>query len=48
MPAPAEPPAGTDIRDVRQQLARIERRVNQLSDEVSDREESTPVSGRAR
>jgi hypothetical protein len=41
-------PAGSDIRNVRQQLARIERRLNQLSDEVSDREESTPVSGRAR
>ncbi len=41
-------PAGSDIRNVRQQLARIERRLNQLSDEVSDREESTPVSGHAR
>lgn len=41
-------PAGSDIRNVRQQLARIERRLNQLSDEVSDREESTPVSGPAR
>jgi hypothetical protein len=41
-------PAGSDIRNVRQQLARMERRLNQLSDEVADHEESTPVSGRAR
>jgi hypothetical protein len=41
-------PAGSDIRNVRQQLARMERRLNQLSDEVADQEESTPVSGSAR
>jgi hypothetical protein len=41
-------PAGSDIRNVRQQLARMERRLNQLSDEVSDQDESTPLSGRAR
>jgi hypothetical protein len=41
-------PAGSDIRNVRQQLARMERRLNQLSDEVADQEESAPVSGRAR
>ena len=33
-------PAGSDIRLVRQQLARMERRINQLSDEVSDQEQS--------
>jgi hypothetical protein len=35
-------PAGSDIRNVRQQLARMERRLNQLSDEVSDQEQSGP------
>jgi hypothetical protein len=29
-------PAGTDIRTVRQQLARMERRLNELSEEVAD------------
>lgn len=29
-------PAGTDIRTMRQQLARMERRLNQLSHEVSE------------
>jgi hypothetical protein len=32
-------PAGSDIRKMRQQLARMERRLNQLSDEVSELEE---------
>jgi hypothetical protein len=38
-------PAGSDIRNVRQQLARIERRLNQLSDEVSEIDEPGPRSG---
>jgi hypothetical protein len=38
-------PAGSDIRNVRQQLARMERRLNQLSDEVADHEETGPGSG---
>jgi hypothetical protein len=38
-------PAGSDIRTVRQQLARIERRLNQLSDEVSEIDEAGPRSG---
>jgi hypothetical protein len=38
-------PAGSDIRNVRQQLARMERRLNQLSDEVSDQDETGPGSG---
>jgi hypothetical protein len=38
-------PAGSDIRNVRQQLARMERRLNQLSDEVADQEESGPGPG---
>jgi len=29
-------PAGTDIRNMRQQLARMERRLNQLSHDVSE------------
>ena len=29
-------PAGSDIRSMRQQLARMERRLNQLSDDVSE------------
>src|SRR5690242_13335880 len=33
-------PAGTDIRRMRQQLARMERRLNQLSDEVAEIDES--------
>ena len=35
-------PAGTDIRHVRQQLSRMERRLNQLSDEVAEMDESRP------
>ena len=38
-------PAGTDIRKMRQQLARMERRLNQLSDEVSELDESRRGSG---
>jgi hypothetical protein len=38
-------PAGSDIRGMRQQLARIERRLNQLSDEVAEMDESGPRSG---
>jgi hypothetical protein len=37
-------PAGTDIRRIRQQLARMERRLNQLSDEVGEMDESRPGS----
>ena len=37
-------PAGSDIRKMRQQLARMERRLNQLSDEVSELEEPRPRS----
>ncbi len=40
-------PAGSDIRNVRQQLARMERRLNQLSDEVAEQEETGAGSGRA-
>ena len=35
-------PAGSDIRVMRQQLARMERRLNQLSHDVSELEESGP------
>jgi hypothetical protein len=38
-------PAGSDIRSMRQQLARMERRLNQLSDEVSEIDEPAPRSG---
>ena len=38
-------PAGTDIRRMRQQLARMERRLNQLSDEVAEIEDLRPGSG---
>jgi hypothetical protein len=38
-------PAGTDIRRMRQQLARMERRLNQLSEEVTERDEPGPGSG---
>jgi hypothetical protein len=38
-------PAGTDIRGMRQQLARMERRLNQLSEEVAEIDESRPGSG---
>ena len=37
-------PAGSDIRNMRQQLARIERRLNQLSDDVSELDEPGPRS----
>ncbi len=37
-------PAGSDIRSMRQQLARMERRLNQLSDEVSELDEPGPRS----
>jgi hypothetical protein len=33
-------PAGTDIRRMRQQLARMERRLNQLSDELAEVDEA--------
>jgi hypothetical protein len=38
-------PAGTDIRRVRQQLARMERRLDQLSDEVAEMDDAHPSSG---
>ena len=38
-------PAGSDIRSMRQQLARMERRLYQLSDEVSELDEPGPRSG---
>ena len=38
-------PAGSDIRNVRQQLARMERRLNQLSDEVADHDQAGPGPG---
>ena len=34
-------PAGTDIRRMREQLARMERRLNQLSDEVAEVDRET-------
>jgi hypothetical protein len=37
-------PAGSDIRRMRQQLARMERRINQLSDEVAELEEPQPAT----
>ena len=37
-------PAGSDIRSMRQQLARMERRLNQLSHDVSELEETGPGS----
>jgi hypothetical protein len=37
-------PAGSDIRSVRQQLARMERRLNQLSDDVSELDGTGPPS----
>jgi hypothetical protein len=37
-------PAGSDIRRVRQQLARMERRLNDLSNEVAELDESEPRS----
>ncbi|HUO71365.1 MAG TPA: hypothetical protein VMU39_11350 [Solirubrobacteraceae bacterium] len=38
-------PAGTDIRRIRQQLARMERRLNELSDEVAELDETHTNSG---
>lgn len=38
-------PAGSDIRRVRQQLARMERRLNELSQDVAELDESEPRSG---
>jgi hypothetical protein len=38
-------PAGSDIRRLRQQLARMERRLDQLSNDVADLDESEPRSG---
>jgi hypothetical protein len=38
-------PAGSDIRRLRQQLARMERRLDQMSDDVAELDESEPRSG---
>jgi hypothetical protein len=38
-------PAGSDIRRLRQQLARMERRLDQLSNDVAELDESEPRSG---
>ena len=38
-------PAGSDIRRLRQQLARMERRLDQLSDDVAELDESELRSG---
>jgi len=38
-------PAGSDIRRLRQQLARMERRLNELSHNVAELDESEPRSG---
>ena len=38
-------PAGSDIRRLRQQLARMERRLDQLSNDVAELNESEPRSG---
>jgi hypothetical protein len=38
-------PAGSDIRMMRQQLARMERRLNELSDDVAELDASEPPSG---
>jgi hypothetical protein len=40
-------PAGSDIRTMRQQLARMERRLNQLSHDVSELDESVVGSDEA-
>jgi hypothetical protein len=37
-------PAGSDIRRMRQQLSRMERRLNQLSHDVSELDETAPRS----
>jgi hypothetical protein len=38
-------PAGSDIRGMRQQLARMERRLNELSDDVAELDGNEPPSG---
>ena len=38
-------PAGSDIRSMRQQLARMERRLNELSDDVAELDGNAPPSG---
>jgi hypothetical protein len=38
-------PAGSDIRGMRQQLARMERRLNALSDDVAELDGNEPPSG---
>jgi hypothetical protein len=38
-------PAGSDMRRIRQQLGRMERRLNELSDEVAELDESGPRPG---
>ncbi len=38
-------PAGTDIRGVRQQLARLERQIDQLTQEVAEIDGSSPTDG---
>ena len=38
-------PAGSDISRLRQQLARMERRLDQLSDDAAEFDESEPRSG---
>ncbi len=40
-------PAGSDIRGMRQQLARMERRLNQLSHDVSELDEQVPPAPRS-
>jgi hypothetical protein len=40
-------PAGSDIRSMRQQLARMERRLNQLSHDVAELDESAAGSDEA-
>lgn len=41
-------PAGTDIRRIRQQLARMERRLNELNDQVSEMEDDAQPPPRVR
>lgn len=38
-------PAGTDMRRLRQQLARLERQIDQLTDEVAEIDEPRPRDG---
>jgi hypothetical protein len=35
-------PAGNDMRRMREQLSRMERRINQLTEEVAERDGSPP------